>query len=80
MVHSHRVEGPPREQASCNPKGPRCSQEQGKGGKGPGPKGKSQTGKFGHKQFQKLEQKVQNQKRQLAVLQAARTAPKSDDK
>jgi hypothetical protein len=50
----------------------------GKGSKGPRPKGNFQTGKFGCKQFQKLDKKVQNQKLQLAVLQAERSAPKSD--
>ena len=49
-----------------------------KGLKGPGPKGNFQTGKCECKQFQKLEKKVQNQKRQLADLQAERSAPKSD--
>jgi hypothetical protein len=48
------------------------------GGDKRSPKGKPTSGKFGRKQFQQLEKKVQNQKRQLAALHA-KNAPESDE-
>jgi hypothetical protein len=42
-------------------------------------KGKPTTGKFGHKQFQQLEKKVQNQKHQLAALQAKNASESDED-
>ncbi len=76
-THNEWKDLPENKQAAIQ-KARAARKTKGKGGKGPGPKGKAQTRKFGRKQFQKLEQKVQNQKHQLLMLQAVKSATESD--
>jgi hypothetical protein len=76
-THEEWKDLPEEEQAAIR-KARAARKKKGGGDKRP-PKGKPTSGKFGRKQFQQLEKKVQNQKRQLAALQAKNVSESDED-